>query len=81
MSDLAQKSMSEGLLNFIGTRISLLHGGKMVEYIRGEDGSPRRTVCPMHHNSISWPIPKLLVLNGTALEDKLLGYRMVKLVK
>ena len=81
MSDSARKSMSEGSFSLIGTRISLLHGGKMVAYIRGDDGSPHRAVCPMHHQSISLPIPKLLVLNGSALEDKLFEYRMVKLMK
>ncbi len=81
MSDSAQKSMSEGLLNIIGTRISLLHGGKMIGYTRGDEGTPHRTVCPMSHHAFSWPIPKLLVLNGSALEDKLFGYRMAKLVK
>ena len=81
MSEVARKSMSEGLLNFIGTRISLLHGGKMVQFIKGDDELPQRMVSPMRHQSISWPIPKLLVLNGTALDDKLLGYRMAKLIK
>ena len=66
---------------FSENKLVLLHGGKMISHIKNDKGETIRQVSPMWSHSISYPIPKLLAINGTHVEDVLRGLRMEQLNK
>ena len=66
---------------FSENKIVLLHGGKMISHIKNDKGETVRQVTPIRSHSISYPIPKLLAINGTHVEDILRGLRMEQLNK
>lgn len=71
------KSMKNSIIGMLSDNaISLLHGGKMISYVKREKGEFSRQISPMNSHSISLPIPKLMVANGVHTEKVLRCLRM-----
>ena len=82
MAEAHARAMKNSIMGlFSDNQITLLRGGKIIAYVKGEHNEFVRHECPIRSHSISWPVPKLLINNGSHVEDVLRILRMERLSK